>query len=451
MEADFIARDIKAAVENGELSYNDCACLYRTNAQSRAIEEKLIQNNIPYKLIGGVNFYQRKEVKDMLAYLKTIDNGRDDVAVKRIINVPKRGIGATTLGRVDEYALSNHISFFEALMDCERIPGLGKAVHKINEFVNFIRVQRSKLGYNSLKDILESIMKDTGYVDELRTENTEEALSRIENVEELLTKVVTYEESTDEPTLSGFLEEVALIADIDSLENSSDYVVLMTIHSAKGLEFPRVYLSGMEDGVFPSYMCLNSDDPTDIEEERRLCYVAITRAMKKLIISCARARMVRGETQYNKMSRFVGEIPGYLLNKGTTTGKSTVGAGSFGGFGSSGGLGSGSSSSIGGQRGMSAADLFKTSAFDKPKTNAFSKPAFGSSYGAVSNTLIKGNEMAKAEGLDYGVSDRVKHIKFGVGTVVSVTDSGRDYEVLVNFDTVGPKKMFASFAKLKKI
>ena len=178
-----------------------------------------------------------------------------------------------------------------------------------------------------MKDILESIMKDTGYVDELRTENTEEALSRIENVEELLTKVVTYEESTDEPTLSGFLEEVALIADIDSLENSSDYVVLMTIHSAKGLEFPRVYLSGMEDGVFPSYMCLNSDDPTDIEEERRLCYVAITRAMKKLIISCARARMVRGETQYNKMSRFVGEIPGYLLNKGTTTGKSTVGAG----------------------------------------------------------------------------------------------------------------------------
>ena len=454
MEADFIARDIKAAVENGELSYNDCACLYRTNAQSRAIEEKLIQNNIPYKLIGGVNFYQRKEVKDMLAYLKTIDNGRDDVAVKRIINVPKRGIGATTLGRVDEYALSNHISFFEALMDCERIPGLGKAVHKINEFVNFIRVQRSKLGYNSLKDILESIMKDTGYVDELRTENTEEALSRIENVEELLTKVVTYEESTDEPTLSGFLEEVALIADIDSLENSSDYVVLMTIHSAKGLEFPRVYLSGMEDGVFPSYMCLNSDDPTDIEEERRLCYVAITRAMKKLTISCARARMLRGETQYNKMSRFVGEIPGYLLDKGATTGKTSVGAGSFGGFGSSGGFSSGvktgSSYTISG-RGMSAADLFRTSAFDKPKTSIMSKPAFGSSLSSKPATLSKGSEISKADGLDYGVSDRVKHIKFGVGTVTAINDSGRDYEVTVNFDTAGPKKMFASFAKLKKI
>ena len=454
MEAEFIAKDIRDGVEAGEVTYNDCACLYRTNAQSRLIEEKLIQNNIPYKLIGGVNFYQRKEVKDMLAYLKTIDNGRDDVAVKRIINIPKRGIGATTLGRVDEYALSNNLSFFEALMDCERIPGLGKAVSKINEFVNFIRVQRSKLGYNSLKEILESIMKDTGYIEELKTENTEESLARIENVEELLTKIVTYEESTDEPTLAGFLEEVALIADIDSLENSSDYVVLMTIHSAKGLEFPRVYLSGMEDGVFPSYMCLNSDDPTDIEEERRLCYVAITRAMKKLTISCARARMLRGETQYNKMSRFVGEIPGYLLDKGATTGKTSVGAGSFGGFGSSGGFSSGvktGSSYTTSGRGMSAADLFRTSAFDKPKTSIMSKPAFGSSLSSKPATLSKGSEISKADGLDYGVSDRVKHIKFGVGTVTAINDSGRDYEVTVNFDTAGPKKMFASFAKLKKI
>ena len=454
MEAEFIAKDIRDGVEAGEVTYNDCACLYRTNAQSRLIEEKLIQNNIPYKLIGGVNFYQRKEVKDMLAYLKTIDNGRDDVAVKRIINIPKRGIGATTLGRVDEYALSNNLSFFEALMDCERIPGLGKAVSKINEFVNFIRVQRSKLGYNSLKEILESIMKDTGYIEELKTENTEESLARIENVEELLTKIVTYEESTDESTLAGFLEEVALIADIDSLENSSDYVVLMTIHSAKGLEFPRVYLSGMEDGVFPSYMCLNSDDPTDIEEERRLCYVAITRAMKKLTISCARARMLRGETQYNKMSRFVGEIPGYLLDKGATTGKTSVGAGSFGGFGSSGGFSSGvktGSSYTTSGRGMSAADLFRTSAFDKPKTSIMSKPAFGSSLSSKPATLSKGSEISKADGLDYGVSDRVKHIKFGVGTVTAINDSGRDYEVTVNFDTAGPKKMFASFAKLKKI
>lgn len=439
-EAEFIARDIKNGVESGNVSYNDCACLYRTNAQSRLIEEKLIQNNVPYKLIGGVNFYQRKEVKDMLAYLKTIDNGRDDVAVKRIINVPKRGIGATSLSRVEDYAAAHGLSFFEALMDCERIPGIGKAVGKINEFVNFICVQRSKLGYNSLKEILESIMDGTGYIEELKTENTEESLARVENVEELLSKLVTYEQSTDEPTLAGFLEEVALIADIDSLENSSDYVVLMTIHSAKGLEFPRVYLSGMEDGVFPSYMCINSDDPTDIEEERRLCYVAITRAMKKLTMTCARARMVRGETQYNKMSRFVKEIPSHLLDKGQTIGKSTVGAGNFGGFGgvASGGYSSG--------KGMSAADLFKSNAFDKPKSSFG-----GASKPAQSSVLVKGNQITKAGSLDYGPGDRIKHIKFGVGTVVSVEDSGRDYEVLVNFDTVGPKKMFASFAKLKKI
>ncbi|MBQ6814158.1 MAG: DNA helicase PcrA [Lachnospiraceae bacterium] len=441
-EAEYIARDIRQGVSSGEFSYSDHACLYRTNAQSRLIEEKLIQNNVPYKLIGGVNFYQRKEVKDMLAYLKTIDNGRDDVAVKRIINVPKRGIGATSLNRVEDYAASNDLTFFEALMDCERIPGLGKAVTKINEFVNFIRVQRSKLGYNSLKEILESIMDGTGYIEELKTENTEESLARVENVEELLSKVVTYEESTDEPTLAGFLEEVALIADIDNLESGSDYVVLMTIHSAKGLEFPKVYLPGMEDGLFPSYMCINSDDPTDIEEERRLAYVAITRAMKKLTMTCARARMLRGETQYNKMSRFIKEIPGHLVDKGQSTGRSTVGAGSFGGFGTQPRTGAPTTASSG-FGGMSAADLFKSNAFDKPKSTV--KPDNSMSM------LVKGNQMSKADGLDYGPGDRVKHIKFGVGTVVSTEDAGRDYEVLVNFDTVGPKKMFASFAKLKKI
>ena len=457
-EAEFIARDIRNSVESGEYSYNSYACLYRTNAQSRLIEEKLIQNNVPYKLVGGVNFYQRKEVKDMLAYLKTIDNGRDDVAVKRIINVPKRGIGATSLGRVEAYAAEHDLSLFEALMDCERIPGLGKAVTKINEFVNFIRVQRSKLGYVQLKEILKDIMDGTGYIEELKMENTEESLARIENVEELLTKLVTYEQSAEQPNLAEFLEEVALIADIDSLEGSSDYVVLMTIHSAKGLEFPKVYLCGMEDGLFPSYMTITSDDPSDIEEERRLCYVAITRAMKNLTITCAKGRMLRGEMQYNKLSRFVQEIPPYLLDKGKSTGRSSVGAGSFGGFGGSssyGGkrYGSGSGSENG-RGGMSAAELFGSNIFDKPRGSSSSfgnssKPSLSAM--TTAKTLMKGNEISKSGALDYGAGDRVKHIKFGVGTVVSVTDSGRDYEVLVNFDTAGPKKMFASFAKLKKL
>ncbi len=468
-EAEYIAREIKSAVEEGDASLKDFACLYRTNAQSRLIEEKLIQQNVPYKLVGGVNFYQRKEVKDMLAYLKTIDNGRDDVAVKRIINVPKRGIGATSLGRVDDYARENGLSFFEALMECERIPGLGKAVTKINEFVNFIRVQRSKLGYVTLKEILKDIMDGTGYIEELKVENTEESLARIENVEELLTKLVTYEQSAEQPNLAEFLEEVALVADIDSLDESSDYVILMTIHSAKGLEFPRVFLCGMEDGLFPSYMTITSDDPTDIEEERRLCYVAITRAMKKLTITAARARMLRGETQYNKLSRFVQEIPPFLLNRGKSVNRSTVGAGSFGGFGrsgagmsgASGGLGSrgsfGTSGSVSaGRGGMSAADLLGSTVFDKPKTSYSSfgssstKPSLSSGMSST-KTLMKGNEISKSGSLDYVAGDRVKHIKFGVGTVVSITDAGRDYEVLVNFDTAGPKKMFASFAKLKKV
>lgn len=452
-EAEYIAREIKNAVEQGDASLRDFACLYRTNAQSRLIEEKLLQNNVPYKLIGGVNFYQRKEVKDMLAYLKTIDNARDDVAVKRIINVPKRGIGATSLGRIEDYAIQNSLSFFEALMECERIPGLGKATTKINEFVNFIRVQRSKLSYVSLKEILKDIMDGTGYIEELKVENTDESLARIENVQELLTKIVTYEESADEPNLAEFLEEVALIADIDSLEESNDYVVLMTIHSAKGLEFSNVFLCGMEEGLFPSYMTIMSDDPTDIEEERRLCYVAITRAMKKLTMTAAKSRVVRGERQYNKLSSFVKEIPPFLLKKSEQTGRQTVGAGSFGGFGLSGNMSSQSG-------GMSAAQLFGSSVFDKPKVTLSSfGSSFGSSGGNASvssgisstKTLMKGNEISKSGAIDYVAGDRVKHIKFGIGTVVSITDSGRDYEVLVNFDTAGPKKMFASFAKLKKV
>ena len=269
-----------------------------------------------------------------------------------------------------------------------------------------------------------------------------------------MTKVITYEQSAEQPNLAEFLEEVALIADIDSLDESNEYVVLMTIHSAKGLEFPKVYLCGMEDGLFPSYMSINSDDPTDIEEERRLAYVAITRAMQSLTITCAQARMLRGETQYNRMSRFVKEIPPFLLNtSGNGDKKTSVGAGSFGGFGSRGGA---TTSSFGssGRSGMSAADFFGSNVFDKPKPAGTS--TFGSSKSTLSSlsankTLLKGNEISKSGSLEYVVGDRVKHMKFGIGTVASITDSGRDYEVLVNFDTAGPKKMFASFAKLKKV
>ena len=310
-EAEYVAGEISKLKREGLGSYRDCAILYRTNAQSRIFEEKFIAANIPYKLVGGVNFYARKEIKDLLCYLKTIDNARDDLAVQRIINVPKRGIGATTLGRVQDYADNMGISLYEALRVAEEVPSIGRSLSKIEGFVTFIQTLKSKAAVLTVEEILGEVIDSTGYVAELEAEDTEESRARIENIDELISKTAAYQEAMEEQnqpaTLSGFLEEVALVADIDTVDPDQDYVLLMTLHSAKGLEFPYVYLAGMEDGMFPSSMCVFSDDPTDMEEERRLCYVGITRAMKELTLTSARQRLVRGEVQYNKVSRFVRE------------------------------------------------------------------------------------------------------------------------------------------------
>lgn len=409
-EAEYIVGDISKKVREKDAQYRDIAILYRTNAQSRLFEEKFLMANIPYKLVGGVNFYARKEIKDLLAYLKTVDNARDDLAVRRIINVPKRGIGATTLTRVQDYAVSMGMSFYEALKEADAISTLGRAATKVEPFVTFIQTLRSKAEYLSPSELLKDIIESTGYVKELEAEGTEEAEARIENIDELITKVVSYEEENEEPTLSGFLEEVALVADIDSVDGDDNQVLLMTLHSAKGLEFPFVYLAGMEDGMFPSYMTITSDDPTEIEEERRLCYVGITRAMKDLTLTCAQQRMIRGETQYNKVSRFIKEIPRELVELGREFQE------------------------------KKPMDIPMPTSFRQMK-QAFKQPAF----------VPKQFEVKKADGLDYAVGDTVKHIKFGTGVVTAIVEGGRDYEVTVNFDKVGIKKMFASFAKLKKI
>ena len=315
-EAEFVAGEIGRKVRTGENHYRDFAVLYRTNAQSRLFEEKFLLANIPYKIVGGVNFYGRKEIKDLLAYMKTVDNSLDDLAVQRIINVPKRGIGAATIGKVEAYAAEQDIHFYDALLEADYIPGLGRAAAKIRPFTLFIQSLRSQLEYLSVKELLEKIIEDTGYVKELEAEDTEEARARIENIDEFISKAADYEASAAEPSLSGFLQEVALVADIDSVDDSSDYVLLMTLHSAKGLEFNEVYMAGMEDGLFPSYMTITGDDPSELEEERRLCYVGITRARKKLTLTAARQRMIRGETQYSKTSRFVREIPRELIDLG---------------------------------------------------------------------------------------------------------------------------------------
>ena len=319
-EAEFIAEDIKREVQSGAL-YNDSAVLYRTNAQSRLLEEKFIAMNIPYKIVGGINFYARREIKDILAYLKTVDNGQDDLSVRRIINVPKRGIGLTTINRIQEAADARGISFYDALLVPEMIPGVGRSSSKLNSFAALVEYLKGQAEKESLTDLLNEILDMTGYTQNLEADDEIDAESRLQNIEELLNKAAAYEEDCadrdEKATLSGFLEEVALVADIDSLEEDQDYVVLMTLHSAKGLEFPHVYLAGMEDGLFPSYMTITGDDPEELEEERRLCYVGITRAEQKLTLTCARKRMVRGETQYNSLSRFVREIPQEVLDTGS--------------------------------------------------------------------------------------------------------------------------------------
>ncbi len=404
-EAEMIVQEIKERVDKEEFCYKDCALLYRTNAQSRILEEQFIKANIPYKVIGGINFYARKEIKDLLSYLKTIENGKDDLAVRRIINVPKRGIGSTTIDKIQDYALAHDISFFEALKIADKIPTIGRSVVKLEGFVNLIRVFQSKIGYISLTELLEEIIKETGYRIELEAEGTEEALGRLENIDELISKMADYEENTEDASLSGFLEEVALIADVDNLDDTTDYVVLMTLHSAKGLEFPKVFLCGLEDGLFPSYLSVTSDDPSDLEEERRLCYVGITRAMESLTISAAKQRMYRGETQYRKPSRFLKEVPKRVVE------------------------------------GITREPKIK----EMPRNNIYYSAREAFRAKPFESKTLSGNK------LEYEIGDRVFHIKFGTGIVLDIKAGGRDYEVTVDFEKAGTKKMFASFAKLKKL
>lgn len=421
-EARGIAEDIAHRHLHDRKDYSDFAILYRTNAQSRSLEEKLIEKNIPYRIYGGINFYARREIKDILAYLKTIDNARDDLAVKRILNVPKRGIGAASVAKVDDYAYENDITFYVALRQAKEVPGLQRAVSKVEGFVTQIEILKSKSQYIGVGKLIEEIIETVGYSDyiDAESESDEQATERRQNIDELISKAVQYEETMDEPSLSGFLEEVALVADIDNLDENNDMVSLMTIHSAKGLEFPIVYLAGMEDGLFPSYMSISTGDESDIEEERRLCYVGITRAKETLIMSAARMRTVRGETQMNRTSRFVREIPKELLAESAQMLKKNS-----------------EYSSITGKDHMEL------------PVRKRGQVAFNSyQREAISNTVFdKKTDSAP----DYVVGDRVRHIKFGEGTVADMINGGRDYEVTVDFDTAGRKKMFAGFAKLVKI
>ena len=419
-EAQGIAADIHRQVKDG-MSYNDFAILYRTNAQSRVFEEKLIYEGIPYRIIGAVNFYARKEIKDILCYLKTINNSADDIAIKRIINIPRRGIGQTTIGRISDYAFSQEMPFYEALRRVDEIPGCTRASAKIHSFVSLIDHFRMKLRGEmySLEDMTQELLDVTGYVRELEAENTDEANGRIENIESLMNKIVQYEEDNNGGTLNDLLEDIALVSDIDTVSDDAEQVLLMTLHSAKGLEFPNVYICGMEETIFPGASAVFGDDPSELEEERRLCYVGITRAMKKLTLTSANQRMRNGEMNFNRPSRFINEIPRHLV-------KQTYGAV------------------------LKPETESKPTEFSRTKASLYTKdrknPFANNPY------IQKGMGSASPAGApDYQVGDRVSHTKFGQGIVRSLTKLTNDYEVVIEFDGFGQRKLLSSFAKLTKL
>ena len=473
-EAEFLADDIMRHIRKDGATYGDFAILYRTNAQSRLLEERMVVEGIPYRVVGGVNFYSRAEIKDVLAYLKTIDNGQDEVALRRIINVPKRGIGATSLDKIATYAQTNAMTLFDAMCDVNRIPGLGKAAGKINEFVNMILVLRAGRESYGIVDLISAVMERTNYAEYLIDQDEESASDRLSNIDELITKATGYEETHDEINLSEFLEEIALVTDLDSVENAENRVLLMTLHGAKGLEFPYVYLAGMEDGLFPSYMTISSGEAEDLEEERRLAYVGITRAMQELTLTCAKSRMIRGETQYNPISRFVREIPGELLDQEMPRSSSRKAAEEIFGIPSLGGSKEGAGfQGFGGYKegsgfptfgGAKKGEQYPWSGASQPTQKPFvsrrsgitpeeKKPFIAQQASKLSalSSLQKGAQMQSGEAPEYAVGDRVRHVKYGDGTVLAIVKEPRDYKVTVNFDGAGQKIMYASFAKLKMI
>lgn len=436
-EGEYIASDIAKKKKNAECDYGDCAVLYRTNAQSRILEEQFVREGVAYDIVGGTNFYSRREIKDLLAYLKTIDNAKDDLQVKRIINIPKRGIGATTLARVEEYAYKQGIGFYDALREADQITTIGKSAAKLQPFVTMIQVFRSKLNVYSLEDLINDILEKTDYIKYLEASSDEDVEDRIENVNELISKIVAYEEEHEDATLSSFLEEVALVADIDGVEDDDNRVLLMTLHSAKGLEFEHVYLAGAEDGVFPSYMSLMDEDPTAIEEERRLAYVGITRAKTEITITCAKMRMNRGEVQYNPVSRFIREIPESLMDNRPQKERPKE----FEAY----------------EEDSFERMQFKAKPYERPKASTAkkqtaieNKPFIARGIGSLQNNQIQ-KGMPVSDTLSYDVNDRVRHIKYGVGTVLAIEKGPRDFQVTVLFDTAGQKIMYAAFAKLVKI
>ena len=469
-EAEGIAVTISKLIDSGKVRYSDIAVLYRTNAQSRVIEEKLIYSSIPYHMIGGVNFYQRREIKDILAYLRVIANPSDDVQARRIINVPARGIGNTTQERLVGFAIANGLTFFQACERASIVPGIARSSGKIEHFVAFIDHFRTEFeNAESITETARELLDEMGYISDLEAEGTDEAQARLENIEEFLNKMQTYEDEHEndeilegESRLQGFLNDVSLVADIDSVTDDEDSILLMTLHASKGLEFPVVFIAGMEDGIFPSYLSINSGDTSEIEEERRLCYVGITRAKEKLYLSSAARRMIRGSEQMNAPSRFLSEIPEHLIStKASLSGPRFMASDSI--FANKG------ASLKGKEAGFKGKDGFGNPGFGKSIDELVKKTGMHGSGGTgrsshmqspgYKNPYIgKAKHVSAVKDVDHGdmnvkKGDRVNHPKFGVGQITDLTGLGEDAVVTVTFDKegIGSRKMKLAFAKLNKI
>lgn len=417
-EAQYINNTIESFVRSGEYKYSDFAILYRTNAQTRSFEENL---TCPYRILAGLRFYDRREIKDLLSYLRVIFNPSDDTNLTRIINVPKRGIGDTTVGKIAALAASVGKSMFDIITDADYAEAIGRSYSKIAVFAQMITDIRAMVNEVSVSELIDEILARTGYIESLIAENAQEAQGRIENIEELKSKAIEYEEKVENPSFEGFLDNISLVSDVDNYDEEQDAVVLMTLHSAKGLEFPVVFMCGMEYGLFPSLMAEMEEG--GIEEERRLCYVGITRAKSRLYMTWARMRTLYGKTEARMITKFISEINAEHLDIEEPQKRQThsVGGGAFSSSKAAPSFGRASVDGI-----MSAYNLTRASAVKRPSESGVTGCAFR-----------KG--------------DRVKHKKFGEGLVLSTADRGGDTALEISFDNVGTRTLMASFAKLTKI
>lgn len=476
-EALYTAREIQRIISDEDRKYKDFAVLYRINAQSRVLEEMFMREGLPYKIVGGQKFYDRKEIKDIIAYMRLVQNPGDNVSLKRVINVPKRGIGDTTVENAEVLAYQSGVSLFTVISNTEEFPSLKRAAQKLDSFSIMINKFRTMKENLSISQLLDTVVEDSGILREYELENTVEAQSRIENIKELKSVAMEFEKQSEDNSLEEFLAHISLVSDIDSLQEDQDYVVLMTMHSAKGLEFPVVFIPGLEEGVFPGYRAI-TEGPEQLEEERRLCYVGITRAREKLYLSNARFRTLFGNSSYNRPSRFLAEIPDELVeypfkaSASSSRSKETLSWGKGSGSGNaqtwSSAQSSGTQSAFGTSKSISATtsstptgsgslkDLLNSNLVTRgfggsSAGTSVKSPAGQQNNGFGRSIPVKPSSGGSNTSGDFSIGDKVEHKKFGRGTISKAVPDSGDQVLEIQFEGAGMKRLMASMANLKRL